>query len=84
VRVVNVYPNSIKIFQNHADDLDEAMPITKLELSHCQKFAASISHDNAIKFYDLSDILNIKENAEEVEIIAEKTNNGGTLEEDTN
>lgn len=32
------------------------MPITKLELSRCGNFLASISHDNAIKFYDLSEI----------------------------
>ena len=61
VRIVSLFPNKVKIFQNHADDLDEAMPITKLELSHCKKFAASISHDNAIKFYDISEILTINE-----------------------
>lgn len=57
-----MFPNTVKLFQNHAEDLTEAMPITKLELSHCERFLASISHDDTIKFYDLNDILTIAEN----------------------
>lgn len=83
VRIVSLFPNSVKIFQNHADDIDEAMPITKIELSRCKKFLASISHDNCIKFYDISEILTIGENdgeglhedlIEEVKIKPEKLN----------
>jgi len=56
VRFVKTFPNSCKAFENHAEDIEEAMPITKLSLSRCRRILASISHDCAVRFYDLSEI----------------------------
>lgn len=67
VRIVGLFPNAVKIFQNHAEDLDEAMPVTKIELSRCGQYLASISHDNSIKFYDLSEIIEMAKNFDPVE-----------------
>ncbi|KAL4510506.1 hypothetical protein ABPG72_004660 [Tetrahymena utriculariae] len=57
VRGVSVYPNKqLQILGQHEED--ENFPITKLSLSHCRKFLASLSHDNSIKFYDVSKFVN--------------------------
>jgi len=67
VRFVKTFPNSCKAFENHAEDIEEAMPITKLSLSRCKKILASISHDCAVRFYDLSEIWEFLEENEEKE-----------------
>lgn len=56
IRVVSLYPNSVNMFQKHADDLEESMPITKLDTSHDNKILASISTDCSINFFDMTEI----------------------------
>ncbi len=64
---MKTFPNSCKAFENHAEDIEEAMPITKLSLSRCKRILASISHDFAVRFYDLSEIDNFLSQTEEPE-----------------
>lgn len=52
-RGVSIYPNEIvEVLGQHEDD--QQFPISRLSMSHCQNFLASCSHDNSIKFYDIS------------------------------
>lgn len=54
LRAFSFYPNQIAAnFGAHADDLDEAYPILGVGVSHCRKFAATVSHDSSVKFFDL-------------------------------
>jgi len=53
LRGVGLFPNGIvKVLGQHEED--EQLPITGLSMAHCQRIVASISHDNSIKFYDVS------------------------------
>ncbi len=67
VRFVKTFPHSCKAFENHAEDIEEAMPIAKLSLSRCRRVLASISHDCAVRFYDLSEIHAFLDQDEELE-----------------
>ena len=50
-------PNKLlKLIGQHEED--DNFPIKSLSLSHCRNFVASTSHDNSIKFYDVSDFVN--------------------------
>jgi len=57
-----VYPNKqLEILGQHEED--ENFPVTKLGISHCKRFAASLSHDSSIKFYDISSFVASRGNA---------------------
>ena len=56
IRAVAIYPHKVKPFQRHAQDLESASPISRLAISHCGNFLASIGHDMSINFYDVSEI----------------------------
>jgi len=62
LRGVSIYPNQIiNILGNHSED-DEHFPIQKISLSHCRNFVASCSHDNSIKFYEISNFVKKRQN----------------------
>ena len=62
LRGVSIYPNQIiNILGNHSED-DEHFPIQKISLSHCKNFVASCSHDNSIKFYEISKFVKKRQN----------------------
>ena len=62
LRGVSIYPNKIvSVLGNHSED-DEHFPIQKISLSHCRNFVASCSHDNSIKFYEISRFVKKREN----------------------
>jgi WD40 repeat protein len=53
LRGISVLPNKIlQMLGQHEEE--ENFPIQSLSLSHCHNFVASSSHDNSIKFYDVS------------------------------
>jgi WD40 repeat protein len=56
IRVVGVYPHSINLFHRHADDMDDCYAVTGLAMSHDKRVLGSISHDCSINFYDLTEI----------------------------
>ena len=61
LRGVSVYPNKIvSVLGNHSED-DEHFPIQKIALSNCRNFVASCSHDNSIKFYEISSFVRKRE-----------------------
>jgi len=67
LRGVSIYPNSIlSVLGTHADDVKESFPIEKLAISRCKNFAASISHDMGIKFYDISKFVRKREGMKEI------------------
>lgn len=59
IRVVGVYPHSLNLFHQHAEDLDDCYAVTGLSMSHDKRVLASISHDCSINFYDLTEIADL-------------------------
>jgi WD40 repeat protein len=56
VRGLSFKPNKIvQTIGQHEED--ENFPIESLSLSHCGNIVASTSHDNSIKFYDVSEFV---------------------------
>lgn len=56
VRGVSIHPNKIvRVLGQHEDD--EHFPVQKIDIAHCRKIMASVSHDNSIKFYDINDFV---------------------------
>ena len=69
LRGVSIYPNKIiNILGNHSED-DEHFPIQKIALSGCRNFVASCSHDNSIKFYEISNFRKKRENVKNDELM---------------
>ena len=56
VRVVSLFPNNVKVFDHHADEVDESFPVSKIDISNCGRILASIGNDYCVKFYDISEI----------------------------
>ncbi len=56
VRGVSVYPNQIVATLGQHEE-NQNFPIQRLSISHCRNFLASCSHDDSIKFYDISDFV---------------------------
>ena len=56
VRVYGLVPMKFRVFENHADDIEEAMAISEMSISRCRRVLASISDDCSIHFYDISQI----------------------------
>lgn len=56
IQQVDLFPHKIYDIERHADDIEEEMPITGLDISRCERILGSISHDRCIKFYDLTDL----------------------------
>lgn len=69
IRIVGVYPHSLNVFKQHAEDLEEKYAITGLAMSHDQRVLASISHDCSINFYDMTEIADQIEDADNGEKI---------------
>lgn len=66
---MSIYPNKIlSILGNHSED-DEHFPIQKLSLSYCRNFVASCSHDNSIKFYEISEFVKQRENLKKEDLM---------------
>lgn len=64
VRGVGIYPNKdLGILGQHEED--ENFPVTRLSVSHCKRFAASLSHDSSIKFYDIAKFTRERENLDD-------------------
>jgi WD40 repeat protein len=56
VRGIGVKPNKVlQVLGQHEED--DQFPIQHLSLSYCKNFLASTSHDNSIKFYDVSNFV---------------------------
>ncbi len=56
VRGISVKPNKIlQVLGQHEED--DQFPIQHLSISHCKNILASTSHDNSIKFYDISNFV---------------------------
>jgi WD repeat-containing protein 55 len=54
IRGVSVGPNKVlNYLGNHADG-DDVEPVCKMSLSYDKKFVATISHDNWVKFHNIS------------------------------
>lgn len=47
---------------------DENFPVQSLSLSSCRNIVASTSHDNSIKFYDVSDFVKARVGCKQEEI----------------
>jgi hypothetical protein len=54
IRGVSVGPNKVLNYLGNHSDNDEIEAITKMALSHDQKYVATISYDNWIKFHNIS------------------------------
>lgn len=72
VRFYDLASQGFRVFENHADDMEEAMAVQEMSISHCRRLLASVSDDSCVRFYDIS---NIKEYME-----ADKTDAEMTLE----
>jgi WD40 repeat protein len=59
VRAVGFYPHKqIQVIGQHEEE--ENFPVQSLALSHCRNIVASTSHDNSIKFYDVSQFVRLR------------------------
>jgi WD40 repeat protein len=47
---------------------DDQFPIQSLSLSYCKNILASTSHDNSIKFYDISSFVKGRQGVKEEDI----------------
>lgn len=56
VRFYGLSPMKFRVFENHAEDIEEAMSISALSISNCRKILASVSDDCCVRFYDISNI----------------------------
>ncbi len=76
MRVCGLFPHSIKVFEQHGENGEEASPINKIDISSCNRILASISDDNCVKFYDISEIVEFMENNEKtvLDMIVEDKN----------
>lgn len=54
IRGVSIGPNKILNYLGNHSENDEIEPITRLAVSNDQRFAASLSYDNWIKFHNIS------------------------------
>ena len=84
LRGVSIYPNKIcGILGKHSDD-EEHFPIEKIGISHCKKFAGSISNDDSIQFYDISNFTNKRKNSlfenQDMEMESDNSENDNKIE----
>lgn len=56
IRVCSLFPHNIKVFDHHADEVDDSFPVSKIGISSCKRILASIGNDYCVKFYDISEI----------------------------
>lgn len=54
IRGVSIGPNKVLNYLGNHSDGDEVEPICRMTLSNDKKFVATISHDNWIKFHNIS------------------------------
>lgn len=60
-------PNKVlQVLGQHEED--DQFPIQSLSVSYCKNILASTSHDNSIKFYDISSFINSRKGVKEEEI----------------
>lgn len=56
IRVCSLFPHNVKVFDHHADEVDDSFPVSKIGISACGRILASIGNDYCVKFYDISEI----------------------------
>jgi WD40 repeat protein len=59
IRACEIYSsgNGIsRVFARHAEDVDYAVPIVCMDVSHCGNFLATSGHDMSISFFDISEL----------------------------
>ena len=56
VRFYGLHPMKYRVFENHADEIEDAMAISEMSISRCKKILASISDDCCVRFYDISNL----------------------------
>ena len=56
IRVVSLFPHNVKVFDHHADEIDDAFPVSKIGISNCGRILGSIGNDYCVKFFDISEI----------------------------
>lgn len=55
VRLWRLGPHRVCALEPHADD-GEPLPVERVDVSRCRRVLASIAHDRAVKFYDLTEL----------------------------
>ena len=55
VRLWRFNPHRVCALEPHAED-GEPLPIERIDVSRCRRILASIAHDRAVRFYDLTDL----------------------------
>jgi WD40 repeat protein len=73
VRFYDLVGHKFRVFENHADDLDDAMAVEEMSVSRCRRILASVSDDCCVRFYDISGVHEYLE--------ADKTETEVTLEQ---
>ncbi len=73
IRVVGLYPHSVNLFKKHAETEEDVYAICSMDMSHDERILATISHDCAICFYDLTEIADQVEEADAGEKIQLET-----------
>lgn len=63
IRAVSIGPNKVLNYLGNHSDGDDLEPITRLGLTHDMRFAASVSYDNWIKFYNITTFVEGRKNA---------------------
>jgi len=74
VRLYGLNPMKFRVFENHSDDLDQAMGVDAMSMSRCKKILGSLSDDCCVRFYDISNLKDfLEEDKTDWEQVLEET-----------